>query len=487
MALNLAAQATRMFLNRNLVRGNARTNVAVMTNMSFRCMSAAAAPKFSYPDSLASHAKTKITTLSNGLRVASENTGHPSATVGVWIDSGSRYENDANNGVAHFLEHMAFKGTTNRSQKDIELELENMGGILNAYTSREMTVYYAMVAKQDVGKAVNILGDILQNSALPKAMIENERKVILREMEEVEKIPEEVVFDHLHSVAYQGTSLSRTILGPTKNILSLQREDLSDYVLSNYSADRMVICGAGGIDHDELVKLAEENFTKIPSKASNLVVDNARYTGSEVRVFDDELPLGYVAIAYEGVGWSHPNFFALQVASTMVGSWNRTIGGSKNMSSPLAQIVSDENLAHSYMSFTTCYSDTGLWGAYYAAPPETVDDALFEIQSEWMRIVQNAGDNEVERAKLQLKTSLLGGLDSTSQLCEEIGRQVVTLGRRMSPQEINARIDAIDAAAVRKVLGETIYDRCPVVAGVGAIEGLPDYNRIRSQGVWQRL
>lgn len=479
MALNLAARATRLLVN----SGVRNQKITLRTNL--RCMSAAAA--FSYPDSLASHAETKVTTLPNGLRVATENTGHPSATVGVWIDSGSRNETAANNGVAHFLEHMAFKGTASRSQSDIELEIENMGGMLNAYTSREMTVYYAMVAKQDVGKAVGILGDILQNSSLPEQMIEAERKVILREMEEVENIPEEVVFDHLHSVAYQGTALSRTILGPTENILSLKKQDLADYIKNNYSADRIVICGAGGVDHDELVKLAESTFSKFPATAANLVPDAARYTGSEVRVFDDDMPLGYVAVAYEGVGWTHPNFFALQVASTMVGSWNKTIGGSKNMSSPLAQIVSNEGLAHSYMSFTTCYSDTGLWGAYYAAPSTSVDDCLFEIQSEWMRIVQNAGDNEVERAKQQLKTSLMGGMDSTSQLCEEIGRQMLTLGRRMSPQEISARIDAVDAATVRKVLGETIYDRCPVVAGLGAIEALPDYNRIRSGNVWQRL
>jgi len=442
---------------------------------------------FSYPQALASHPETKITTLPNGLRVATENTGHPSATVGVWIDSGSRSETAANNGVAHFLEHMAFKGTTSRSQTDIELEIEQMGGMLNAYTSREMTVYYAMVMKQDIGKAVNILGDILQNSALPKHLMENERQVILREMEEVESIPEEVVFDHLHSVAYQGTALSRTILGPTENIMGLQTSDLKSYINNNYSADRIVICGAGGVDHDELVKLAEKTFTAFPNTSANTELDVAKFTGSEVRAHDDDMQLGHVAVAFEGVGWSHPNFFSLQIASTMIGSWNRTLGGSKNMSSPLAQTVSKEQLAHSYMSFTTCYSDTGLWGCYLSAERDRLDDALFEIQSEWMRITQNCGDNEVDRAKHQLKTSLLGNMDSTSQLCEEIGRQMLTIGRRMSPQEISARIDAVDASTIRQVLGETIYDKCPAVAAIGAIEALPDYNRIRSSNTWARI
>jgi len=161
---------------------------------------------------------TTVTTLDNGLRVATEDSGSPTATVGLWIDAGSRYENEKNNGVAHFLEHMAFKGTDKRSQTDLELEIENLGAHLNAYTSREQTVFYAKCLKGDVPKALEILADIIQNSKLGEGEIERERGVILREMQEVETNLQEVVFDHLHSVAYQGTPLGRTILGPTENI-----------------------------------------------------------------------------------------------------------------------------------------------------------------------------------------------------------------------------------------------------------------------------
>lgn len=161
---------------------------------------------------------TCVTTLENGLRIASEDTGAPTATVGLWVDAGSRYETEENNGVAHFLEHMAFKGTDKRSQTDLELEIENLGAHLNAYTSREQTVFYAKCLRQDVPKALEILADIIQNSKLGEAEIERERAVILREMQEVETNLQEVVFDYLHSVAYQGTPLGRTILGPTQNI-----------------------------------------------------------------------------------------------------------------------------------------------------------------------------------------------------------------------------------------------------------------------------
>lgn len=161
---------------------------------------------------------TCVSTLENGMRVASEDSGAPTATVGLWIDAGSRYENERNNGVAHFLEHMAFKGTDKRSQTDLELEIENLGAQLNAYTSREQTVFYAKCLKRDVQKALEILADIIQNSKLGEAEIERERGVILREMQDVETNLQEVVLDHLHATAYQGTALGRTILGPTDNI-----------------------------------------------------------------------------------------------------------------------------------------------------------------------------------------------------------------------------------------------------------------------------
>merc|ERR1719234_2497610 len=175
------------------------------------------------------------------MRVASEDSGAPTATVGLWIDTGSRYENAANNGVAHFLEHMAFKGTSKRTQTGLELEVENMGAHLNAYTSREQTVFYAKCLSGDLDGAVEILSDILTNSTFGQEEIERERGVILREMQEVEMNLQEVVFDHLHAVAYQGTPLGRTILGPAKNIKSISRDDLTHYINTHYKGPRMVV------------------------------------------------------------------------------------------------------------------------------------------------------------------------------------------------------------------------------------------------------
>lgn len=288
---------------------------------------------------------TLTTTLDNGLRVATEDSGAATATVGLWIDAGSRYETAHNNGVAHFLEHMAFKGTAKRSQTDLELEVENMGAHLNAYTSREQTVFYAKCLSKDVSKAVEILGDIIQNSKLGESEIERERSVILREMQEVESNLQEVVFDHLHATAYQGTPLGNTILGPTKNIKSITRQDLKDYIDSHYHTPRIVLAAAGGINHNELVKLAEKELGKLKNTFDGKppMLEACRFTGSEVRVRDDSLPLAHIAIAVEGCGWADQDNVPLMVANTLIGSWDRSQGGGVNNASALARASAEDS------------------------------------------------------------------------------------------------------------------------------------------------
>uniref|UniRef100_A0A1B6GLP2 Mitochondrial-processing peptidase subunit beta n=2 Tax=Cicadellinae TaxID=33370 RepID=A0A1B6GLP2_9HEMI len=431
---------------------------------------------------------TKTTTLDSGLRVATEDTGAPTATIGLWIDAGSRFENEENNGVAHFLEHMAFKGTSKRTQTDLELEVENLGAHLNAYTSREQTVFYAKCLKGDVPKALDILADILQNSKLGEAEIERERGVILREMQEVETNLQEVVFDYLHATAFQGTPLGRTILGPTKNIKSITRKDLSEYVNTYYKPGRMVLAGAGGVDHDALVKLANQYFTAKPNYDIAVPdIKACRFTGSEIRLRDDSIPLAHIAIAVEGAGWESADNIPLMVANTLIGAWDRSQGGGTNNASRLAQMAAQDNFAHSFQSFNTCYKDTGLWGVYYVSERHDVEDMLFVIQGEWMRICNSLTDGEVERAKNLLKTNMLLQLDGTTPVCEDIGRQMLCYGRRIPVHELEARINAVTAKDVQEVATKYIYDRCPAVAAVGPVEQLPEYNRIRSSMYWLRL
>jgi processing peptidase subunit beta len=232
---------------------------------------------------------------------------------------------------------------------------------------RENTVYYAKSFNADVPAAVDILSDILQNSKLEPQAIERERDVILREQEEVDKQLEEVVFDHLHATAFQNQPLGRTILGPKENIQSIQRSDLETYIKTNYTADRMVLVGAGGIPHQQLVDLAEKHFSSLPSEPPNYSAkavaaeqkQKPEFIGSEVRIRDDTMPTANIAIAVEGVSWKDEDYFTALVTQAIVGNWDRAMGNSPYLGSKLSTFVSQNNLANSFMSFSTSYSDTG--------------------------------------------------------------------------------------------------------------------------------
>ncbi|KAL9640332.1 MAG: hypothetical protein Q9164_000335 [Protoblastenia rupestris] len=433
---------------------------------------------------------TESTTLSNGLTIATEHSPWAqTSTVGVWIDAGSRAETDKTNGTAHFLEHLAFKGTKNRTQQQLELEIENMGGHLNAYTSRENTVYYAKSFNSDVPTCVNILSDILQNSKLENHAIERERDVILREQEEVDKQLEEVVFDHLHATAFQGQPLGRTILGPKENIASIQRDDLVGYIKQNYLADRMVLVGSGGIPHKQLVDLAEKHFSDLPREppTSSAIASAAAqkmrpdFVGSEVRIRDDTIPTANIAIAVQGVSWKDDDYFTALVTQAIVGNWDRAMGNSPYLGSKLSTFVHENKLANSFMSFSTSYSDTGLWGIYLVTENKTqIDDLVHFTLREWSRLSYNVSEAETERAKAQLKASILLSLDGTTAVAEDIGRQIVTTGRRMNPEEVERIIGAISEKDVMDFARRKLWDQDVAVSAVGSIEGLLDYNRIRN-------
>lgn len=430
---------------------------------------------------------TETTTLRNGLTIATEYSPYAqTATCGVWIDAGSRAETDRTNGVAHYLEHLAFKGTGKRTQEQLELEVENMGGHLNAYTSRENTVYYAKSFKDDVPKVVEILSDIIQNSKLEDDAIERERDVIIREQQEVDRQLEEVVFDHLHATAFQGQTLGRTILGPKENILSIKRPDLVDYINTNYKADRMVLVGAGGVPHEQLVELAEKHFSGLKPSDNQVALGSPRsprpdFVGSEVRMRDDTLPTAHIAIAVEGVSWKDPAYFPALVAQAIVGNWDRTMGNAPHLGSKLSSFVHKHQLANNFMSFSTSYSDTGLWGIYLVTENVTkIDDLIHFALREWSRLAQSVTESEVERAKAQLKASLLLSLDGTTAIAEDIGRQIVTTGRRMNPAEVERVVGAITEKDVMDFAQRKIWDQDIAISAVGQIEALFDYQRIRA-------
>jgi processing peptidase subunit beta len=259
--------------------------------------------------------------------------------------------------------------------------------------------------------------------------------------------------------------LGRTILGPKENILSIKRDDLASYIKTNYTADRMVLVGTGGVDHQDLVKLATKHFASLPVSPKpiplgRLAHPKTSFVGSEVRIRDDDMPTAHIAIAVEGVGWSSPDYFPMMVMQSIFGNWDRSLGASPLLSSQLSHIISSNNLANSFMSFSTSYSDTGLWGIYLTSENlMNLDDLAHFTLKEWTRMSTAPTDVEVERAKSQLKVGLLLGLDGTTAVAEDIGRQLVTSGRRFTPKQIENAVDAVTTDEIRRVAQKYLWDK----------------------------
>ncbi|XP_060060655.1 cytochrome b-c1 complex subunit 1, mitochondrial isoform X2 [Erinaceus europaeus] len=439
---------------------------------------------------LQSAPETRVSQLESGLRVASEQTSGRTCTVGVWIDVGSRYETQKDNGVGYFVEHLAFKGTKNRPGSALEKEVESMGAHLNAYSTREHTAYYIKALSKDLPKAVELLADIVQNCSLEDSQIEKERDVILRELQENDASMRDVVFDYLHATAFQGTPLAQPVEGPSENVRKLSRADLTEYIGRHYKAPRMVLAAAGGVEHLQLLDLAQKHFSSVSGTYSEDAVPilaPCRFTGSEIRHRDDALPLAHVAIAVEGPGWAHPDNVALQVANAMIGHYDCTYGGGKNLSSPLASVAVTNKLCQSFQTFNICYAENGLLGAHFVCDGMSIDDMMFFLQGQWMRLCTSATESEVARGRNILRNALVSQLDGTTPVCEDIGRSLLTYGRRIPLAEWESRIAEVDARVVREVCSKYFYDQCPAVAGYGPIEQLPDYNRIRSGMFWLRF
>lgn len=338
------------------------------------------------------------------------------------------------------------------------------------------------VFKKDVGKAVDILSDILQNSSLEASAVERERSVILREMEEVEKESDEVLFDHLHATAFQFTSLGRPILGPAANVRSITRDDLATYIATHYTAPRMVLVGAGAVDHEALCKLAAGAFTQLrsdPTTAAQLCAASpALFTGSEVRMRDDDAQAAHLALAFKGAAWKDPDSVPLMVMQSMLGSWSKQHAGGLNLGSPLAQRLSANGLASSYTAFNTNYNDCGLFGVHATSDSfDHLDDMAWAIMKDVATLAYDVNEEDLLRAKEQLKSSLLLHVDGgSSAIAEDIGRQLLTYGRRIPRAEMFARIDAVTSDAVKAAGRRFITDRDIAVAAMGPTQFLPDYN-----------
>lgn len=406
----------------------------------------------------------RITTLTNGLRIATRRMeGLHSASVGVWVTAGGRDERAEQNGIAHFLEHMAFKGTARRSALQIAEAIEDVGGYINAYTSRDTTAYYARVLAGDVPLALDVLGDIVLNPAFDGREIEVERGVILQEIGQSLDTPDDVIFDWLQEAAYPGQAMGRTILGPAERVSGFSRDDLAGFVREHYGPGQMIVAAAGAVDHDTLARQAEEIFGHL-APVTDPGREPARWQGTEARRVK-RLEQAHFALAFEGPGYLAPDFYAAQI-------WTSALGG--GMSSRLFQRIREERgLCYTIFAQSGFHDDTGMVTVYAGTSGEQLADLAHLTIDEIRRSADEMTEAEVARAKAQLKAGLLMGLESPSGQAERIARALAIWGRVPDAEEVAQRIDAVTAAEVRDHAAGLIAAARPALALYGPVRRGP--------------
>lgn len=400
----------------------------------------------------------EITRLANGLRIVSESRRSvETVSVGVWVDTGSRHEPLALNGATHFLEHMLFKGTKKRSSKDIVLEIEAVGGHMNAYTTRDNTTYYARVLKEDLGLALDVLADIIQNSVCADAEIVREKEVVLQEIGQALDTPDDIIFDHLQAAVYGDQALGRTILGEPATVKSFTQADLLGYLRKNYVAANIVVSAVGNLDHKDLVKLVEDKLGGL-EKGTPSNADKARYVGGQ-KIEKRDLEQVHLTAAWPGSSFHDEAYYALQVYSTILG------GG---MSSRLFQEVREHRgLAYSVYSFTSSHAETGMFGLYAGTGPEMMNELVPVIKGEMQKLAEGPEAMEYKVAIAQLKASLMMALEATTSRMEQLGRQLLVFDRVIPVEEMVANVEAVDPDHVKRVATSICETSFPSMAIVG--------------------
>ena len=414
----------------------------------------------------------RLTTLPNGFRIVTENMpALASASVGIWVNAGGRHERVEQNGIAHFLEHMAFKGTKRRSALQIAEEIEDVGGYINAYTSREMTAFYARVLGADVPLALDVISDIVLNPAFDPKEIEVERHVILQEIGQALDTPDDIIFDWLQEAAYPDQAIGRTILGPAERVAAFRRSDFEGFVAEHYGPDQMILSAAGAVDHDRLVEQAGEIFGGLRPVGPG-VMQPARWSGSERRELK-ELEQVHFALAFEAPAYRDEDLYPAQVYATALG------GG---MSSRLFQKIREERgLCYSIFAQASAHEDTGMMTIYAGTSAEEIGDLCGLTVDELKRAADDMSEAEVARARAQMKAGLLMGLESPSARAERMARMLSIWGRVPGVEEAAEKIDAVTRDAVRGFAARMAGAGRSALALYGPVGAAPDLGSLRER------
>jgi predicted Zn-dependent peptidase len=405
----------------------------------------------------------EITILPNGLTVVTDPMPQlESASLGVWVNCGARHETQRVMGVSHMLEHMAFKGTARRTARGIAEEIEAVGGVLNAYTSREQTAFHARVLKSDVPLAVDILADILTHPTFERGELERERQVVLQELGQARDTPDDIVFDHLQAAVYPDQPMGWPILGDEETVGNFARDDLETYMQANYRADGMALVASGAVEHARMVDLAARHFGDLrPGKAP--VGEPARYVGSDIRV-EEDLEQVHITWAFPGLSSGDNELFAAQVYVTALG------GG---MSSRLFQEIREKRgLCYSIYAFANTFVDGGMIGVYAGTGANESKEISALVAAEMQALARSANPEEIARAKAQLRSGLLMGLERPSARAELIAAHLLAYGRVVPISELREKLEAVSVEDVRCFGERLMATACPAIAAIGPVQAL---------------
>jgi predicted Zn-dependent peptidase len=406
--------------------------------------------------------KAEIFKFKNGLRVGIDPMKDvETVSIGVFVHTGSRNENIEINGISHFLEHMAFKGTKTRSAKQIAEEFEGIGGYINAYTSREKTVYYVKVLKEYAEFAIEFLADILQNSTFDVAEIKKESGVILQELAMTLDTPDDIVFDYFQETAYPNQAIGNSIIGNKKNIKKFNRQHFIDYINSQYNYGNMAIVASGNIKLENLIKWVEKYFTSL---SKNKIVDfeKAKYHGGYFKK-DKKLEQVNYLLGFKGISYQDKNYYKAQILSMILG------GG---MSSRLFQELREKKgLAYSVYSFNNCFADSGIFGIYCGTTPDKCQKMIDLVAVEIKKICQQVSVQEIERVKTQFKAGLKMAKESTSSRMQRLGSDILIHDKVISDDEIIEKFQDLTQEDILDFAQKTFASES-TVAMIGSVKNV---------------
>jgi predicted Zn-dependent peptidase len=409
-----------------------------------------------------------ITQLANGLTIATERMPEiATATLGVWVGTGSRHEMAHEHGLSHMIEHMAFKGTTRRSARQIAEDIENVGGDINAATSVEYTSYTARVLGENIDVALDVLGDILINSAFDAAELTREKGVILQEYAAVEDTPDDLVYDAFMETAYAGQPIGRPILGTPDTIKSFDETTIRAFLAREYAPGKMVLAAAGNVDHRQVVETAERLFGAMPAVEIRQP-ESGLYSGGERRI-SRRLEQANIVLGLPGLSFKDPGYYATHLFAHILG------GG---LTSRLwHEVRENRGLAYSIDSFHWPFSDTGLFGIGAGTAGSDVAELMNVTLATMRQATQDISEIEMVRAKAQMKVALLTALETPGGRIERVARQLLSWGRVVPSDEIVLKVDALTPEQVRDA-GQRLLQGAPTLAAIGPIKGLPSSARI---------